>query len=40
MLFNRQINGTVGGGSPDFVFNMNQEYKMVLSQTLQGDNVS
>ena len=39
MLANRQINGNSGGGVPDLVFNMNQEYKIVVSQTLLGDKV-
>ena len=39
MLVNRQINGSTGGGVPDLVFNMNQEYQIVVSQTLLDDKV-
>ena len=39
MLANRQVNGKLMGGVPDIVFNMNQEYKIVVSQTLLGDKV-
>ena len=39
MLANRQVNGKLMGGVPDIVFNMNQEYKIVVSQTLVGNKV-
>ena len=39
MLISRQINGSTGGEVPDLVFNMNQEYEIVVSQTLLGDKV-
>ena len=39
VLFNRQINGSTKGEIPNFVFKMNQEYKIVVSQTLVGDKV-
>ena len=39
MLANRQINGSSTGEVADLVFNINQEYKIVVSQTLLGDKV-
>ena len=39
MLAIRQSNGKIEGGVPDIVFNMNQEYKIVVSQTLLGGKV-
>ena len=39
MLVYRQINGTFESEVPDLVFDMNQEYKIVISQTLVGDRV-
>jgi len=39
MLANRQINGSSRGEVADLVFNINQEYKILVSQTLLGDKV-
>ena len=37
--FNRHINGNVKAGVPDIVFNTNQEYEILISQTLVGEKV-